>query len=383
VSESSNKTKSRAGLVFLLVLTAVALCFCYVLIAPFLKSILLSAVLAILFYPLHSRIDRRIRNRNVSALLSTCLVVLVIVLSAVFLGRALATGLRDVYQALRSSGDGSERLSLYVIHLFERAVELVSSYLPISTSDLRSATVNQAEKGVSTLLGMTAGVLGSFTALLANALIAFFILFFLLRDGNAILRRAAVLLPLRRDQTRRLFALVKDTLNATVYGTLTMAALQGALAGLALWFLGVTSAGLWAIVTAMCALLPWIGTGIVLLPAISMLMFSGHWIKGLILLAWGLAIVHPVDNLLRPHLIGSRTKLSTLYVFFALLGGLKAFGGLGLFIGPIVLAVTVALLKFLREEKRAGSWSLERETSQSPPVLIGMPKSSKPGETNA
>ncbi len=383
MSESSNKTKSRAGLVFLLVLTAVALCFCYVLIAPFLKSILLSAVLAILFYPLHSRIDRRIRNRNVSALLSTCLVVLVIVLSAVFLGRALATGLRDVYQALRSSGDGSERLSLYVIHLFERAVELVSSYLPISTSDLRSATVNQAEKGVSTLLGMTAGVLGSFTALLANALIAFFILFFLLRDGNAILRRAAVLLPLRRDQTRRLFALVKDTLNATVYGTLTMAALQGALAGLALWFLGVTSAGLWAIVTAMCALLPWIGTGIVLLPAISMLMFSGHWIKGLILLAWGLAIVHPVDNLLRPHLIGSRTKLSTLYVFFALLGGLKAFGGLGLFIGPIVLAVTVALLKFLREEKRAGSWSLERETSQSPPVLIGMPKSSKPGETNA
>jgi predicted PurR-regulated permease PerM len=284
------------------------------------------------------------------------LVVLFIALSAVFLGRALATGLRDIYQSLGSTGDGGERLSLYLIHILERAVELVSSYLPISSSDLRSATVNQAEKGVSALLGMTAGVLGSFTALLANAVIAFFVLFFLLRDGNAMLRRSAVLLPLRRDQTRRLFALVKDTLNATVYGTLTMAALQGALAGLAFLFLGVTSAGLWGIVTALCALLPFIGTGIVLLPAISMLIFSGHWIKGLILLAWGLAIVHPVDNLLRPHLIGSRTKLSTLYVFFALLGGLKAFGGLGLFIGPMILAITLALLKFLREEKRAGSW---------------------------
>ncbi len=354
--ETSDKTKKRAGLIFLLCLTVAALSFCYVLIAPFLRPILLSAVLAIPFYPLHSRIVRRIRNRNVSALLSTCLVVLLIVLSAVFLGRALATGLRDVYQSLSNSSDGNERLSLYLVHLFERAVDLVSSYLPISDSDLRTAIANQAQKAVAVLLGMTAGALGSFTALLANALTAFFILFFLLRDGKAMLRRAAVLLPLRRDQTRRLFALVKDTLDATVYGTLAIAALQGALAGLAFWILGVSSAGLWGIVTALCALLPFIGTGIVLLPAISMLFFSGHWIKGLILVAWGLAIVHPVDNLLRPHLIGSRTKLSTLFVFFALLGGLKAFGGLGVFIGPIALAITLALLKFLREEKRAGSW---------------------------
>ncbi len=365
MSEYSNKTKNRAGLIFLLGLTAVAFYFCYVLIAPFLKPILFSAVLAILFYPVHSRVLRRIRNRDVSALLSTFFVVLCIILSTLFLGRALATGLGDVYQSLSSSGDGSERLSLYFVHLFERAVELVSSYLPISIADLRTATVNQAEKGVSTLLGMTAGVLGSFTALLANALIAFFILFFLFRDGKAMLRRAAVLLPLRADQTRRLFALVKDTVNATVYGTLTMAALQGTLVGLAFWFLGVTSAGLWAIVTALCALLPFIGTGIVLLPAISMLMFSGHWIKGLILVAWGLAIVHPVDNLLRPHLIGSRTKLSTLYVFFALLGGLKAFGGIGVFVGPIILAITLALLKFLREEKRAGNWGLDGEAPKT------------------
>jgi predicted PurR-regulated permease PerM len=368
VSEPSNKMKNRTGLVFLLCLTVVALCFCYVLIAPFLKSILLSAVLAILFYPVHSRIVRRIRNRNVSALLSTCLVVLFIVLSAVFLGRALATGLRDIYQSLGSAGDGGERLSLYLIHIFERAVELVSSYLPISTTDLRAATVSQAEKGVSLLLGMTAGALGSFTATLAYTFIAFFVLFFLLRDGKAMLRRTAVLLPLRTSQTTRLFALVKDTLNATVYGTLAMAALQGTLAGVALWFLGVTSAGLWGIVTALCALLPFIGTGIVLLPAISMLLFSGHWIKGFILLAWGLAVVHPVDNLLRPHLIGSRTKLSTLFVFFALLGGLNAFGGLGVFIGPVILAITLALLKFLREEKRAGNWRFDRETSQSPPA---------------
>jgi len=366
VSENANRLRNRTGLIFLLVLTGLALYFCYVLIAPFLSPILFSVVLAVLSYPLHSRIQNVIQKRNVTALLSTCIVILFIVISTALLGRALATGLRDVYQALSSSGDGSERLSLYVIHLFESAVELVSRYLPIPVSDLRPATLNQAEKAVSALLGMTAGALGSLTALLTNAFIAFFVLFFLLRDGKAMLRRAVVLLPLRKDQTRRLFALVGDTLNAIVYGSLTMAALQGALAGLAFWFLGVTSAGLWGIVTALCALLPVIGTGIVLLPAVSMLLFTGHWIKAIILLAWGLAIVHPVDNLLRPHLIGSRTKLSTLYVFFALLGGLKVFGGLGLFIGPITLATTLALLKFLREEKRVGDWSLE--SAASPPA---------------
>lgn len=368
MSERSNKTKNPGGFVFLLGLTAVALYLCYVLIAAFLKPILFSALLAILFYPFHSHILRWIRNRPVSALLSTCLVIFFIALSTVFLGRSLATGLRDIYQSLSSSGDGSERLSLYFIHLFERAVELVSRYLPISTSELRTATVSQAEKGVAVLLNMTAGALGSITALLANTLIAFFILFFFLRDGRAMLRRAAVLLPLNADQTRRLFARVKDTLNAIVYGTLTMAALQGALTGVAFWILGVTSPVLWAIVTALCALLPVIGTAIVLLPAISMLVFSGHWIKGLVLLAWAVVIVHPVDNLLRPYLIGGRTRLSTLYVFFALLGGLKVFGALGMFIGPIVLAITLALFGFLREEKRVGNWSFGRETSLSPPT---------------
>jgi predicted PurR-regulated permease PerM len=367
VSEHSDKLRSRAGLAFLLGLTAVALYLCYVLIVPFLKPILFSAVLAILFYSLHSRILRWIRNRNVSALLSTSFVILFIASATLFLGRALATGLRDIYQSLGTSGDGSERLSVYLIRLFERALELASNYLPVSTSDLRTATVSQAEKGVAALLNMTAGALGSVTALLANALIAFFILFFFLRDGRTMLRRAAVLLPLTRDQAKRLFARVKDTLNAIVYGTLTMAALQGALTAVAFWVLGVTSPVLWGIVTMLCALLPVIGTAIVLLPAISMLVFSGHWIKGLILLAWAMIVVHPVDNLLRPYLIGGRTKLSTLYVFFALLGGLKVFGPLGVFIGPIVLAITLALFGFLREEKRAGSWSFDRETSLSPP----------------
>lgn len=203
--------------------------------------------------------------------------------------------------------------------------------------------------------------------------------FFLFRDGRSMLRRGAIILPLKPDQVRRLLTCVKDTLNAIAYGTIAMAAIQGTLTGLAFWFLGLTSPVVWGVVTTLCALLPIIGATFILLPAICMLIFSGHWIKGLILLVWAVAVVHPVDNVLRPYLIGERVKLSTLYVFFALLGGLTTFGALGVFIGSLILAVTIALFRFLREEKRASNWSLEEQFNldaplrQQPTITSGSP----------
>jgi predicted PurR-regulated permease PerM len=355
----NNMTKNRATIVFLLGLTILALYFCYVLIAPFFKPIILSVVFAVLFYPVHARIRRWIRNRNLAAALSTSLVILLITSLSIFLGRALVSGLHDIYQSLNGAGEGKERLSLFIIQFFDRAAAFASRYISIPVSDLQSAVLKQAEQAVAGLLKMSADALGGITSLALDALIAFFILFFLFRDGRSMLRRGAVLLPLKPDQVRRLLTCVKDTLNAIAYGTIAMAAMQGTLTGLAFWFLGITSPIAWGIVTTLCALLPIIGTAFVLLPAIGMLFFSGYWIKSLILLIWAVAVVHPVDNILRPYLIGDRTKLSTLYVFFALLGGLKTFGGLGVFIGPLILAVTVALFRFLREEKRAGNWSLQ------------------------
>jgi predicted PurR-regulated permease PerM len=361
-------TKNRAALAFLLGLTIVALYLCYLLIAPFYKPVIFSIVLAVLFYPIHAFIGRWIRNRNIEAVLSTSLVILLITSLSIFLGQALLSGLREIYQSLSESGESKDRLGVFIVQLSDRSIAFASRYIPIPVSDLQNSILNQAEKAVAALITMSAGAVGSITSLALDGLIAFFILFFLFRDGRPMLRRGAVILPLKPDQVRRLLKCVKDTLNAIAYGTIAMAAIQGALTGLAFWFLGITSPVAWGIVTTVCALLPIIGTAFVLLPAICMLIFSGHWTKGLILVIWAVAVVHPVDNILRPYLIGERVKLSTLYVFFALLGGLKTFGGLGVFIGPLILAVTVALFRFLREEKRAGSWSFqERFNSDVPP----------------
>ena len=352
-------TKKRIAVVFLMALTAIALYLCYLLVLPFLKPILFSVILTVIFYPVHARIRQLVRNRNIAALLSTTLVILLISSISIFLGRAIVSGLRDIYQSLTGSGAAREQLSIFIIQVFDQAIALTNRYIPISVPDLQVAVSNQVEKAVAALIALSAGAIGSITSLAVNAFIALFILFFLFRDARSILRRAAIFLPLSRSQGTRLFQAMKNVLHAIVYGTLAVAAIQGTLAGLAFWILGVSSPVIWGVITALCATLPVIGTTLVLLPAIAMLFFSGHWIKGLILLIWALAVVHPVDNLLRPYLIGDRVKLPMLYVFFAIFGGLKAFGGLGIFLGPLILAVTLALFSFLREEKRAGGWKLE------------------------
>ena len=357
--ERDDMARNRATLVFLMVLTGVAVYLCYLLVAPFLKPIVFAILLAIILYPLHARIHKWVRSPNIAALFSTTAAVLVIASLTFFLGRAVITGLRDIYQSLSGSGDVRERLGLFMVRAVDWAIAVANNYVPISVPDLQQAVSRQSEKAVAELLAVTAGVVGNLSTLFLNAVMSFFVLFFLMRDGRAMLRRGSILLPLSQNQVSRLFQHLKHVLYAIVYGTLTIAAVQGTLTGIAFWILGLTSPVVWGLVTALCAMLPIIGTTLVFFPAICMLVVDGHWVKALILLIWALLIVHPVDNLLRPYLIGERVKLSTLYVLVALLGGLKAFGGLGVFLGPLILAVTIALFGFLREEKRAGNWNFQ------------------------
>ena len=365
----SGLTKNRATVAFLMALTAIALYLCYVLVAPFLKPIIFSAILAIISYPVHLKIRSWIRNRNVAAALSTAALIVLIAFPSFLLGRALVSGLHDIYDSLTESGEGRERLSVFLVYLFDRVIAWASHYIPISVPNLQGAILSQVEKAVASLLVVTAGLVGGLSSFGLNAFIAIFVMFFLMRDGRSILRRMTVVLPLRPDQVRRLFALVMETLHAIVYGTLAMAVIQGTLTGLAFWFLGLTSPVVWGLLATFLAALPIVGTTLVWFPAACMLLLSGHWIKGVLLLIWGVAVVHPVDNILRPYLIGGRVKLSTLYVFFAVIGGLKAFGPLGLFIGPLVLAITVALLTFLRKENLAGSWSWQLDSRPEEGIL--------------
>lgn len=358
--KDSRVSRDYRVLGFLALLAAVALYFCYLLIAPFLKSIVCSAFIVILAYPFHRAVARRIHNKSLAATLSTFLVVTLITIPVFLLMQALVRELRNAAGSLIPGKNGAEALGLYLLRGYNSLIELARRELPDSIQAVPLERINEAAKSASELLGRT---LGAFARIIFGGAISLVLLFFFFRDGRAILRRVAVVLPMRRSQASRLYSCLRDTLHAIVYGSLAVAAIQGALTGTSFWIVGIASPVVWGMVTAVCSLLPIIGTAFVYVPAAAMLFFGGHWVKACILVIWGIAIVHPVDNFLRPLLIGGSTRLSTLYVFFALLGGAELFGGLGLFLGPVILALTVTIFTFLREEKRAGNWIAFRETA--------------------
>jgi predicted PurR-regulated permease PerM len=158
-------------------------------------------------------------------------------------------------------------------------------------------------------------------------------------------------LPLSNHQSEAILARVNQVVSASVYGVVTIAMLQGLLAGLAFWMLGVPSPILWAVVLAFVCMIPIAGSFFVWLPASIYLMLTGHWTKAILLILWGALVISTIDNFLRPKLIKNQTKLHELFVFFSVLGGMSVFGLLGIVLGPVVLAITLGLLDTFKVDK--------------------------------
>jgi predicted PurR-regulated permease PerM len=166
-----------------------------------------------------------------------------------------------------------------------------------------------------------------------------YLLFFLLRDGKALAERIKQAIPLGADQKTALFSRFADVVRATVKGGILVAIVQGALGGLAFWFLGIHAALLWAVVMAFLSLLPAVGAALVWLPVAIYLLTSGAMWQGIGLIAYGVLVIGMVDNILRPALVGKGTKLPDYVVLISTLGGIEVFGLNGFVIGPLIAAI--------------------------------------------
>jgi predicted PurR-regulated permease PerM len=195
---------------------------------------------------------------------------------------------------------------------------------------------------------MVIGALGTTVAFL----LMLFLLFFMLRDGRQMLQRLGNLVPIDRAHREQLLALIANTTRAVVYGSGLTALLQGLLIGIAFAIVGLPSPVVFGVLAALFSLLPAGGTAFVWIPATLALAGMGRSGAALFMLAWG-GFVSIVDNFIRPLLVSKQAHVSTLAVFVGVIGGAAAFGGVGLVVGPVVLTLVSALLRFA-EEKRLG-----------------------------
>ena len=358
-------TKQRVTILFLVFLAVAALALCFIIFKPFIGPLLSATVIAIVFFPVHAKMVKWVRSPSLAALLSTILVVLLVVVPAVAVGVAITQEVTDLYHDLGERSSEIGGWSPYIEDLLRKPLSWISRYVDLSQIDPRAWLVTRLQQVGSLLLSEMGMVLGNITSFLINSVIALFTLFFLFREGRSLRRRVAAALPLRPEQVERLSSGISNTIIATVYGGLVVAAVQGSLTGLALAVLGIRSPVLWGVVAAFFSLLPLVGSAVVWVPAALYLIATGHWVMGLLLVGWGAGVVGTIDNVLRPVLMRGRVQMHTLLIFFSVFGGVRAFGFLGLFIGPVIMAVTISLLGMLRDEARVwrGDWQEDPATA--------------------
>lgn len=345
---------NRNSLPFLAALSAVALGLSAWIAWPFLEPLVSAALMAIVFYPIHTRVQRSVRSEGGAAGLSLLLVLLALVTPAVLLAVTL-THEMGVLRAMleeRSQGTGA---GAYLLQLGDQAVAWAGQWVDVSNIDLRRQAAEKLQAASGALLQAAGQVAGNVGGFFMSASVAFFTLFFMFRDGDRFRELLVNGTPVDPAQMEQLLTGVAETIHASVYGVLAVSAAQGLLAGIAFWFLGVPAPALWGAVTAVFSLVPVVGSAAVWAPVALSLGFAGHWGKAAILVAWGAGVVGMVDNFLRPYIMSEKVDMHPLLLFFALLGGVQSFGLTGLFAGPVILALTRTLVVLVRENAAAAS----------------------------
>lgn len=330
--------------------TAVAVYLCYLLFRPYLTPILFASVIAIVFYPLHRSVQRKFRNTSIGAIISTLVTLLLTVVPLTFLLLAMSNELSGLYQTLAVRTASAGGMSAYLVHAAEKVTSWAGQYFPIPQLDLRGVLLSQLQSTSASLLRFGASLVSNLFSFAVNGAITLVVLFFLFRDGESAVSRLMATLPLDQQRASELRFRISSSIMANVYGSLAVGALQGTLTGLSFWALGLDSPALWGVATGVLSLVPIFGSALVWVPASIFLLLTGHYVKAAILLGLGVAVIGTVDNVVRPLIIHKSLRLHPILVLFSILGGVQLFGILGLFIGPVILSVTAALLGMLQQD---------------------------------
>jgi predicted PurR-regulated permease PerM len=332
----------QARWIAVLVVTAIALYLCWLMLKPFMSVLAWAGVLVVVFYPVHKNIRERIGRRSLSAFISCLLVVLVVVLPLTLLTAAVIHEFSKVGPNLPTNL--SQVLNQQPA-ILGRVTAWVQDRFGFDLLSFQDFFIQQFQNLSQRLLGASFSLMGNIVTSIVKAFFVLFTMYYLFRDGDKIANKLPDVLPFNREQSEALIFRTQQVINASVYGVVTIAALQGFLAGLAYWILGIPSPVLWAVLTAFVCMIPIAGSFLVWLPLAIYLMINGYWTRAVLLIVWGALVISTIDNLLRPKLVGNQTKLHELFIFFSVLGGISVFGLLGLVLGPVVLAITLGLLE--------------------------------------
>jgi len=338
----------RASFYLILVLTTVAFS---ILLLPFYTAILWAVILAIVFHPVQLFLVRRLNGRQgLAALLSVLMCICLVIIPVVVILASIAQESAGLYQQVTSEEfdlrGRVEQIASAVPSFIERWTPIKLGNFP----DLRekfSAGIVQASQSVAGRL-VNAGET-TLTFFIGSG-VMLYLLFFLFRDGEKQVAKIQRAMPLSDDYSRQFLEKFTSVINATVRGNVIIAIIQGTIGGVTFWALGIEAALLWGVVMTLFSMLPAVGAAIVWAPAALVLMFSGAWLKAVILVFVGLLIIGLIDNLLRPPLVGKDAKLPDYVVLVSTVGGMALIGINGFVVGPLIAALFISAWSLFASE---------------------------------
>lgn len=356
-AEPSARTRQILFAVFFFAVLLVLLHQFYQIFSVFLVPLVWAGVLALVFHPLYAPTLRLLGGRDsVAAFLFTTAVILIVIVPTIVLALLLVREsvqfvewARDVYE----SGRFQEWIEIARASAPGLLWERVAPVLREWKIDPATAGLRAGDAVSKFLVGQVAQAAANALEFVANFFLVTFAIFFFFRDGERLVSKFHDLLPMEQRHKDLIFLRLHEALSAVVQGTLVTAAVQGMLATVALWALSVPFAVLLGGLTALLSILPF-GTSLPWIGAAIYLVASAEYVRAILLALWGMLIIGSADNFIRPLIIGERTQIPTLVLFFAILGGLRAYGFLGVFLGPVLIAILIAVLRIYREEYGGG-----------------------------
>ena len=316
----------------------------YAIFAPYLVPLAWSAVLAIFFYPVYLKLERRMKA-TWAALAATLGVTLLLIVPAlvvlVYTARETLQAIAALQNALAVHGQGPNEGLVLSIEEWIRA-RLPASWQSVDLSEsLRMA----AEKAATFLGQRFAGLLRNLVSFVVDLGLLIFALFFMFRDGQEILRGVRHLLPFEEELQEEVIGESKGLIFASVAVGLIIAAIQGTLGSVAFAVTGIPTPLFWGVLIGFFSLVPVVGSALIWVPAAGWLGFSGHWGKAIVVLSICGGVAGVADNVVRPLLLHNRTRLNELLLFISVLGGLEVFGLLGLVAGPTIVAAAMGVFR--------------------------------------
>jgi predicted PurR-regulated permease PerM len=319
----------------------------YEIIKPFLVPIAWAIVFSIVFYPVYVFTLKFAKWKTAAALITLTIILVVILGPFSYFTYLLVVELKDLSGYLET--EKFEAVEGLLEHPSIKAVtSRTLSVFNLTEDKLKQAIVDNISKSGKEMIGrITKGATNIVTVSL-NFIFMVFSIFFFLRDGPEFLSKTRDYMPFSETQKDRLVKQIRDIVISTIYGGVAVSIIQGTIAGLTFFFLGISTPVVWGLATSIASFVPLLGAASIWVPATVYLFLSGAVLQGFILAIVGLLGISLVDNILKPIIIGGRTKMPILVIFFSVLGGIKLLGLIGLIMGPLVIALFISVIEIFR-----------------------------------